>query len=357
MKQNTFHLISEYRTEIMGFASLWIFFFHEWIPLLGGIPGLNVFELFIKIIGFLGVDIFFFLSGIGLVFSRTKNTLGVFYLHRFLRILPPYFAVGIVRMIYEGWSIKELILKLVGVDFYTVNIFSFLWFVPAIMTLYLLFPLYYYFFRKSESKGQFTISVLICWLLFSLIFSKYIRTDLFGFTNRIPVFLIGILFGWNIMNEQILFSKESRILCELALVLGVFLEYLTRIQGVYFVVPSSECCIPTLLMAISLSVLLTQVFSWNERHNGKGEKVVRVIRRFFSFFGKMSLEFYCVQELIGELVYYKWLPNLSPISCNILVFALSIISAIFLHKFTSGISIVIWKNLERTKEASTVVPR
>ena len=61
---DVFSLISRHRSEIMGFAALWIIFFHVWEPVFGNISGLSFAEAFIKRIGFCGVDIFFFLSGI-----------------------------------------------------------------------------------------------------------------------------------------------------------------------------------------------------------------------------------------------------------------------------------------------------
>lgn len=53
----------------MGFAALWILFFHEWQIL--STPGSlwHEIEYFVKRIGFCGVDIFFLLSGMGMVYS------------------------------------------------------------------------------------------------------------------------------------------------------------------------------------------------------------------------------------------------------------------------------------------------
>lgn len=62
-------LISKYRGAIMGFAALWILFFHEWVTLfVNNQVGVNI-EGYLKRIGFCGVDIFLLLSGIGLTFA------------------------------------------------------------------------------------------------------------------------------------------------------------------------------------------------------------------------------------------------------------------------------------------------
>lgn len=54
--------ISAYRSALMGVAILWIMFYHSALNL----PILNN--------GYLGVDIFFFLSAIGLCYSFEKNS-------------------------------------------------------------------------------------------------------------------------------------------------------------------------------------------------------------------------------------------------------------------------------------------
>ena len=65
--------IVSYRTELMGLAALWIYIFHEWVPLAPNVPVLGFIEGFIKQIGFFGVDIFFLLSGMGLIFAIEKT--------------------------------------------------------------------------------------------------------------------------------------------------------------------------------------------------------------------------------------------------------------------------------------------
>ena len=45
--------------------------------------------------------------------------------------------------------------------------YSFLWFVPAILTLYLLFPLYYKVYEKAADKTLFTGAMFVLWLAFA----------------------------------------------------------------------------------------------------------------------------------------------------------------------------------------------
>ena len=62
------HLISRYRSELMGIAMLWVMLFHCFLvsidqPLLKAV----------KDIGFCGVDIFIVMSGMGQYVSLAKN--------------------------------------------------------------------------------------------------------------------------------------------------------------------------------------------------------------------------------------------------------------------------------------------
>lgn len=75
----------------MGFAILWVMYFHIPIPAKFIVTDVG---WFIHRIGFYGVDIFLFLSGLGVYFSLMKrpNVLR-FYKARLVRILPAYVIV------------------------------------------------------------------------------------------------------------------------------------------------------------------------------------------------------------------------------------------------------------------------
>jgi peptidoglycan/LPS O-acetylase OafA/YrhL len=81
-----FDFVSKYRTELMGVAIFWIFFYHTGvdIPILHGLFS----------VGWIGVEIFFFVSGFGLCASLQKNpSTGSFYKRRLVRILPTWWLI------------------------------------------------------------------------------------------------------------------------------------------------------------------------------------------------------------------------------------------------------------------------
>ena len=122
--KNDLYLISKYRTVIMGFASLLVLFFHTGMPVFVNIPMLYNIEKFIKITGYYGVDIFIFLSGIGVTYSIEKNNMREFYYKRVKRILIPFFITTIALAIYEKWTILTFIRRVSFYDFFTKNIYS-----------------------------------------------------------------------------------------------------------------------------------------------------------------------------------------------------------------------------------------
>lgn len=320
-EKNVFLLLSKYRGAIMGFAALWILFFHEWILLSeqSSTGAFNV-EQFIKIIGFCGVDIFLMLSGLGLTFSIKKSSLPVFYLKRLKRIILPFLFMGILRCVLEKWPMEQFWKNILCINFYTETIYSFLWFVPAIITLYLVFPLYYWLFSKSSNKLVFTAAAITLWLIISIFIRDIMRVDLFGFTNRIPVFMVGVLFGWITQNKKPVFTKLTWVFIGLVFILGLYLAYMTNLQGMFLLVQVSNCCIPNLLISVSLPFLMAK--SLDLLNSFRYSKPVGIaFTKFFSFYGLFSLELYCVQEWLGGQLFPKIPYEYSNLTKNLIYLA------------------------------------
>ena len=80
--------ISRYRGELMGAAMLFIILFHVALPRENAFFGL-------RRMGNVGVDMFLFLSGIGLWFSWMKNPSAKhFFIRRYLRIYPAWLIIA-----------------------------------------------------------------------------------------------------------------------------------------------------------------------------------------------------------------------------------------------------------------------
>lgn len=90
--------ICSYRNLWMGIAIVWVMLFHS--SLLVAYP-----MDFLKNIGYGGVDIFFFASGIGCYYSfdKDKDAFG-FITRRAKRILPTYFMFIIPWCFVKNWG-------------------------------------------------------------------------------------------------------------------------------------------------------------------------------------------------------------------------------------------------------------
>lgn len=339
-KQNSLQLLSKYKGPIMGFAAWCIVLFHEWQPLFAGVPGLGIIEAAGKQIGFFGVDIFFLLSGLGLTYAIRKGKLLSFYWRRIKRLLIPVLVLGLLRLFTEHWTWTQFWENLSGYTFYTENIYAFLWFIPAICTLYFLFPFYYKLFERAGDKMAFTVAAIALWLGISLM--GIIRYDAHGFTNRIPVFLIGILLGWMTQHKTVEFKKSTWGCMGVLLLLGYYLAYQTCNKGLYLVVPVSNCFLPTLLLAVSSAFLLAKGLDLiSSTRFGRG------IAKFFGFFGLFSLEFYCVQEWLGALLIPRLEGQVSTLLVNLLTLAAITAVSFVLYLFQK----YSWKVLEKCKRS------
>jgi peptidoglycan/LPS O-acetylase OafA/YrhL len=277
---------------LMGFAALWIFVYHIWQPMFGSVPVLGRLESIVKYVGFAGVDLFFFLSGGGLVFSIQKGNVWSFYKRRVERILIPYLIMAVCYALYQHWSVGLFFARISGVYFYKKSMYGFLWYVPAILTLYLLFPAYYALFSRSRHQSLFLLIVLALWLALSILLKNTLRGDLYGFTNRIPIFLIGVNCGQKMKDGDDVLPRWFPFAAVGMLLLGVFLAYLTNVMKLELLFPVSNAAFPNMLLTLGMAFLIPWV----------SKRVIRrelpPVRKFFGFFGTISLAFYCTQELL-----------------------------------------------------------
>ncbi len=327
---NGFEVLSKYRGAIMGFAALWILFFHEWQLMTEDkdhFPG--IIEAYIKRIGFCGVDIFLFLSGIGLTFAIGKSSLGKFYYRRFKRVFLPFFIVGLIRFITEKWETPIFWKNVLCINFYAKSMYSFLWFVPAILTLYLLFPLYYKIFSKASDKLLFTAGAFEIWLILSLFFREHLRNDLYGFTNRIPIFIFGVYAGWLTKNKKTAFTKTTWFMIFTTLLTGAYFAYLANFKFWTFIVPVSNCCFPNMLIAISLPFIMAKVLDILCRLK-HANIIGRIITKVLGFFGIFSLELYCVQEWLGGRIIPK-MAGKDKMLINLAIFVASVAAGFVLY--------------------------
>lgn len=159
-------------------AALMILVFHLGIPV-------GKADAFIFKIGYIGVDIFFFLSAYSLA-DKQIDYAGLLK-NRFLNIYLKFAVFVIIAALYKSMSVLRTIKVLTFIEFFEKGGGSFLWFIPAIMLFYLTYP----FFVRWKHKYK-SLIVLIIWFVAGIIIGNVVGyTDIFIFTNRIPIIIAG----------------------------------------------------------------------------------------------------------------------------------------------------------------------
>lgn len=271
-----------YRKPLMGFAIIWIFMLHS------GKTGNSIWDA-LRFYGWMGVDIFFFLSAIGLCFSlRKDNSTLAFFKRRAKRILPTWLlvllAVHLVGLICNHYLpklpfyIPDNLLKCftwyTGVgfwisDFTTGKGWFYEWYVPSLLAFYLFTP----YLNKRSNSILFLLFVVffVIGYLFRL---HNILINTHFFYNRIPVFIIGLLYYRLMMKQNNEAFNIAIISCSFIGVLLVVMNSILCIE-----IPKEQIalfCVPPCL------IFLTYVIEF------------KYLKKILSFYGGISLELYLV---------------------------------------------------------------
>lgn len=263
----------ENRTYLMGIAILWIVVFHVYLWCdMSGIETTRWIKLFNK--GALGVDIFLLLSAFGLQASIERHSIGKFYLNRVKRLFPVYlfFLLTLFMTFERDCPIERMLIQSVcqitGLslfkypEFFSCG-FCFDWFTPAIILLYLAFPLVSCIVVWITKRG-------LCYEMMSLVLlvivSVWIRENKhfpFGLLAiRMPIIFLGVTTYLHLERNEI-----SHILCSI-----IFAACIGLLSG------NEE-----MRMSLLLPPLLT-AFTMTE--------VIMPFKRFVSIVGRHSFEVY-----------------------------------------------------------------
>ena len=285
--------ISRYRGELMGAAMLFIILFHVQLPRSDMFFGL-------RRMGNIGVDLFLFLSGIGLWFSWMKDREGEnlrqktvgFYLRRLLRIYPTWLVMA--SLFYVGdfmgagkysKNLADLLGDvLVNWDFWLHDELTF-WYIPATMMLYLLAPPYMELIRRHPIYRWLPV-VMVMWCVIVQWVTPIHQAvgHLEIFWSRVPIFFIGINMSEAVRGKQ---SVDGQAIWLILLMFGVALSasiYLEQVRhGQFPLFVERMLYIP---LTVTTVLLLNAVF----RHTPQW------FNRALSFVGAVSLEIYLIHS-------------------------------------------------------------
>lgn len=283
-------IISRRRTELMGFAAIWIAVLHG--PLWFRAVPLSLY----KASGYCGVEMFLFLSAFGLYYSYQthKATAAEFFRRRLMRLLPAVIGVSLFRLIFLGNKISYVLSCYWLLGFFWRHDVT-AWFLPAIIVLYAVSPLYLKYFNNGREEKMTAVAIAAGILLGLLLRNSY--RVMFYF--RIPVFFLGFLAGKYSFEKRPVPAGTAAagflVMLAAMAVLG-FALYQNRYISIRF--GWILYWFPALFFTWPLCLTLALLFDWLDRHG------IHMFTALNKNFGAMSLEFY----LLFELVIYQLRP-------------------------------------------------
>ena len=291
--------LSRYRAALMGLAMLFVMCFH--VPMAKGELMYGVVRL-----GNIGVDMFLFLSGIGLWFSWTKTILSrtgslptgegggggfffhnwfSFYMRRLKRIYPVWLIIACLYYIprFDGVHWIDLFGDiLINWDFWLHDELTF-WYIPATMMLYVFAPPYMELIRRHPIY-HWLVLVMVMWCILVQWVTPIHRAvgHIEIFWSRVPIFFLGINMGEMVRQKKSLDGQciwMVWIMFLMSLCTSIWLEQ--EIHGKFPLFIERMLYIP---LTVTTIILLNRIF----------RRTPQWFNRSVAWFGALSLEAYLI---------------------------------------------------------------
>lgn len=300
--------ISRFRAEQMGMAMLFVILFHVALPRSDAFFGL-------RRMGNLGVDMFLFLSGIGLWFSWTKGLMenvtsvvigssprpsslkewlarwAKFYWRRLIRIYPAWLVLASLYYVphfldrpthtTEQW-IDLFGDVLINWDFWLHDELTF-WYIPATMMLYIFAPPYMELIRRHPVY-RWLVVVMVMWCILVQYVTPIHQSvgHIEIFWSRVPIFFLGINMGEAVRKKHTLDGQSIWmiwIMFLMTLLTSVWLEQMKH--GHFPLFLERMLYIP---LTVTTILLLNRVF----------RRTPKWFNSIVAWFGGLSLEAYMI---------------------------------------------------------------
>lgn len=290
--------ISRFRGELMGAAMLFVILFHVSLPRSDYFFGL-------RRMGNIGVDMFLFLSGVGLWFSwvrhpETKH----FFIRRFLRIYPAWLLIaGVFYLndyLHHGPHCPDLLTLFgevsVNINFWLHDELTF-WYIPATMMLYLFTPWYMRLIQRHPVYRWLPVMMIMWCILVQYVTPIHALVGhLEIFWSRVPIYFIGINLGEMVRRKATIDGTAIWMILAIfvmALTASIFLEQ--NKHGMFPLFLERMLYIPLTVTAI---LLLNRIF----------RRTPGWINTSFQTIGALSLECYLIHQhfVLSHIEAFHW---------------------------------------------------
>lgn len=280
----------KYRSVWMGLAMLWVVIYHS----------SYIFPInFFKNIGYGGVDICLFASGLGCYYSLCRNDdIAGFVKKRFLRIFPTYWCFLPFWFLYAfkafDMNLSSVLGNIFGIQNFTSKGAAFNWYISAILLFYILAP----YFKKVVDRFDGFKQLFVVIFLFAISVPFWKSNTLIITVSRLPVFYLGMLFAKSSKKREKL-SAYKIVVYLLVAIAGFILLWLSFEHFRDYRWSHALYWYPFILITPGLCVAVSLVMNLLDKN-----KVTSLIPKALSFVGKYSFEIYLTHILIFDSVGY-----------------------------------------------------
>lgn len=336
-------IFSKNRAHMMGFAIILIMAFHwaENYTLLTDSPP-AILDPLVEV-GSCGVEIFLFLSGIGLYFSytRTRN-LKSFYLKRLVTILVPYLILAAPYLLWQDFIYQQNGIKTFLADLTMLTAFQSsnrqCWYVALILLLYLVFPLFYRFLERQSTVRFILLEAIFMALPVAL---QIYNLELFSLAQialtRVPTFIMGIYCGRLVYEKKPL--RWFPVLMAVSFVAFKAIDFYGKSAGLRTTVAIRYWRAALMLLIMVLITLLLDRFPLPR------------IKALLNAAAPMTLELYLahveVRRIFPRIFHNCW--NFSAVTlAYISIIAISVPIAWYVHQKAGKISSSLLRRLQKS---------
>ena len=310
------NLISRFRSEIMGVAIVFVLICHSDSFSWGGA---QAFVKQIMPVFAIGVDIFLFVSGVGLYFSMRKNSnIYYFYKKRFLRIIPEFLIVSaascalITTLRKNDFVWSEFLIKVSGIRAAVLKNSGengAVWYVIFIIIMYAFYPALFSLEKLSEKQRRIAYGIIMALpiatelLLAAFVPDVFKKYEIDRMLMRIPIFAFGAYMG-RVVNT----GGE----CRRVLVPILFAAFLIVRALKIFLLGDSPLGMPIVKIANQCLAIGLMLFAALFLESLKEDRL-RLFRSMLSWCGKASLELYLIHSFLIHIYFALHLPKQWPL--------------------------------------------
>lgn len=337
MNNFTWKNVMNHRNAIFGFAAIWIMIYHIYLRYYW--PYIPVVSQVIAV-GNMGVDIFVFLSAIGLSYSIEKNSIKDFYINRFKRVFVPFLLIATPFYIWDALVVYGVNMKALGEFLLNITTLSFWcregapsWYIAFVVVAYAIFPLLY----KLKKRHKYILVLLILLSIAMELLLKFIESPIYIFGERVlsrmPIFLIGMYISD--------YAKENKKVNIPAAIVVITIACL----GFVFITLYNPDIVLVRYLYAFMSIAFVLVFSFFADKTQE-INISKLVIKILNFCGMISLEIYLIHTFILKFLGFY---NLLYLTYNAVYYVVVIFATIILAVLVNKISFSI-NNLKKANK-------